>query len=159
MADNQRADQDPGHLLLRLGVLLFLVGLLTGFVIPFLATPRLGLSSHLEGLMNGLFLMVLGLMWPRLVLGPMAQRITVWLAVYGAFANWFATLLSAATGAGAMMPIAAANRTGSALTETVVGFLLISLSLAMVAVCCLLLWGLRRGGRRPPDVAGDRTGP
>ena len=40
-------------LLLQLGILLFLIGLLTGFVIPKLANPRMGLASHLEGVLNG----------------------------------------------------------------------------------------------------------
>ena len=38
-----------GDRLLRLGVLLFLLGLLTGFAIPALTNPRMGLTSHLEG--------------------------------------------------------------------------------------------------------------
>ncbi|OQW61888.1 MAG: hydrogenase [Proteobacteria bacterium HN_bin10] len=135
---------DYARALLRLGVLLFLFGLFTGFAVPMLAMPRMALASHLEGLMNGLLLMALGLMWPRLVLGPRAQALTFALAVYGAFANWLATLISAITCAGAMMPIAAAGRTGEAAPEAIVGFLLVSLSLAMVAACVLVLWGLRR---------------
>ena len=54
--------------LLQLGVLLFLIGLLTGFAVPAAAIPRMALSSHLEGLFNGIVLVVLGLMWHRLVL-------------------------------------------------------------------------------------------
>lgn len=130
--------------LLQLGMLLFLIGLLTGFAVPLLAIPRMGLSSHLEGLFNGILLMVLGLMWGRLVLGRTAKAATFVAAIYGAYANWAATLLSAATGAAAMMPIAGGGRTGSATDEAVVGFLLISLSLAMIFVAVMALWGLRR---------------
>ena len=36
-----------------LGAVLVLLGLLTGFVSGQLANPRMGLASHLEGLMNG----------------------------------------------------------------------------------------------------------
>ena len=46
---------------LRYGILLFFLGLVTGLVVPMLANPRMGLSSHLEGLMNGMFLIILGL--------------------------------------------------------------------------------------------------
>src|SRR5574342_565442 len=56
------------HRLLQLGILLFLLGLLVGFAVPSLANPRLGLASHLEGVMNGLFLVVLGLVWPKLII-------------------------------------------------------------------------------------------
>jgi (hydroxyamino)benzene mutase len=97
-----------GHRLLQFGVLLFLVGLLTGFVIPALANPRMALASHLEGIMNGLFLIALGLIWPRLVLGRGALGAIYGFALYGTFVNWAATLLAAIWGAGApMMPIAA----------------------------------------------------
>lgn len=95
--------------------------------------------------MNGIVLMVLGLMWPRLKLGAGLQLLTFVAAVYAAFANWAATLLSAATGAAAMMPIAGGRATGNAAAEAAVGFLLISLSVAMIAAFLLVLWGLRRG--------------
>jgi hydroxylaminobenzene mutase len=130
--------------LLQLGALLFLLGLLTGFLVPLLALPRMGLSSHLEGVLNGIVLIVLGLVWPRLQLGPRTKAATFGLAVYGTYANWGATLISAATGAATMMPLVGGGSTGSAAAEAVVGFLLISLSLAMIAVFVLVLWGLRR---------------
>jgi hydroxylaminobenzene mutase len=133
-----------GHRLLQMGMLLFLLGLLTGFVSPTLANSRMGLSSHLEGVMNGTFLIALGLIWPKLLLGRPALAVAFWLAIYGTFANWIATLLAAAWGAGApMMPIAAAGHTGSGVEETVIRFLLLSVGLAMVAICMLSLWGLR----------------
>lgn len=133
-----------GHRLLQLGVLLFLIGLLTGFAIPALANPRMGLASHLEALMNGTFLILLGLLWPRLTLPPRGLTALFWLAVYGGFANWTATLLAAAWGAGgAHMPIAATGFDGSPLQELLIAALLISLSIAMVSVCMLALWGLR----------------
>lgn len=135
---------DFERVLLRLGALLFMLGLLTGFVSPVLEIPRVGLTSHLEGLLNGLMLMALGLMWPRLALGRGLQRLTFGLAVYAAFANWLATLLSAALGAGALMPIAANGRIGDAASEAIVSFLLLSLSFAIVIAFVLVLHGLRR---------------
>lgn len=68
----------------------------------------MGLASHLEGVMNGMFLVILGLVWPRLSLPHVWLAVTFWLFVYAAFANWMATLLAAAWGAGALMPIAGA---------------------------------------------------
>jgi hydroxylaminobenzene mutase len=139
----QQSHSGAGGRLLQLGIVLFLLGLLTGLAIPTFAMPRMGLASHLQGLMNGIVLMVFGLVWPRLKLSPGLLTLTFWLVIYGAFANWIATLLSAATGAGGLMPIAAAGREGDAILEAIVGFLLISLSLAMISACGLLLWGLR----------------
>lgn len=137
-----------GHRLLQLGIVLFLLGLLVGFAVPALANPRMGLASHLEGLMNGLFLIALGLIWPRLVLSDRLLSATFWLACYGTFANWTATLLAAAWGAGAMMPIAGQGQTGTTSQEGVVQALLISLAGAMVLVCVFVLAGLRGDGSR-----------
>ena len=135
-----------GNRLLQCGVTLFLLGLLTGFAVPAFANPRMGLASHVEAVMNGLFLVALGLIWPRLVLSPRLLAVTFWLAAYGGFANWTATLLAAAWGAGRMMPIAAQGHFGSSGQEGVLRALLISLSLAMVSVCVLILAGLRGDG-------------
>ena len=140
-----------GHRLIQAGVLLFLLGLLTGFVGPALANPRMGLSSHLEGVMNGMFLVAIGLVWTRLRLSGRVLSAAFWLAIYGTFANWAATLLAAAWGAGAMMPIAAPGRQGTSLQEGVISFLLYSLSFAMVALCVVLLWGLAAGIRKSEE--------
>jgi hypothetical protein len=45
------------------GMLLFLLGLLTGFVEQKFNNPRMGLAAHLEGVMNGIFLVALGAAW------------------------------------------------------------------------------------------------
>ena len=59
------------------GIVLFFLGLLTGFVIPAVTNPRLGLSAHMEALLNGMLLILVGIMivfafitegkliWPR----------------------------------------------------------------------------------------------
>jgi hydroxylaminobenzene mutase len=130
--------------LLQLGILLFIFGLLTGLAVPLTANPRMALSSHLEALMNGMFLIGLGLLWPRLVLSHRAQEIAFWLAVYAAFANWLAVLLAAMWGAGnQMMPLAAQGRSGSMTQETVINALLVSLGAAMIIACVIVLAGLR----------------
>ncbi|WP_067835198.1 hydrogenase [Nocardia lijiangensis] len=129
--------------LIQLGIVLFLLGLLTGLAVPKLKNPRMGLSSHLEGAMNGMFLVIVGLIWSRLELSHAWLIVTFWLVVYAAYANWLATLLAAVWGAGApMMPIAARDRTGSALQERVIGILLISLAVSIIAGCVLILVGL-----------------
>jgi len=132
-------------LLLQLGIFLFLVGLLTGLVIPRLSNPRMGLASHLEGVLNGMFLVVLGLLWRRLNLSGTWLTVTFWLAVYGTFANWLATFLAALWGAGALMPIAGMSRRGSSIQERAIGFLLVTLSVATIAVCVIVIVGLRTG--------------
>lgn len=137
----------PDRALMRAGVLLFLVGLLTGLAVPVLQVPRMGLSSHLVATMSGMFLIVLGLIWSRLVLPAWAGTTIYWAALYGCFANWFATFLSAMWGAAAVMPIAGGGATSTPMAEGIVAALLGSLSLAMILVCVLVLWGLRATAR------------
>src|SRR4051812_24259634 len=94
------------------GVLLFLIGLLTGFAMPVFANPRMGLSSHMEGVLNGMFLIGIGLIWTRINLSDKLLSATYWLLLYGTFANWATILFSAITGAGLMLPIANPNGHG-----------------------------------------------
>ena len=72
---------------MQFGLALFILGLLTGFLLPLMANARMGLSSHLEGIMNGLVLVVLGLLWPRLQLGAGSQKVAYYLALYGTYTN------------------------------------------------------------------------
>ncbi len=149
-------ESNLGRRLLWHGVFLFLLGLLVGFAVPALRNPRMGLASHLEGVMNGTFLAVLGLAWRRFALAPRARVALFWLALYGTYANWAATLLAAALGTSRSTPIAGAGFAGKPWAENLVDFGLVSLSLAMVAVCGLALWGLR-GGEPPPDAPTATT--
>ena len=137
-------DQSRSHALIALGAFLFLFGLLTGAVIPAVRNPRLGVSAHLEGVMNGTFLMVVGAIWDRVRLSSGLSNLCFWLLVYGTFANWFFVLLGGAFGAARMMPIAGGGMTALPWQEAVVAFGLVTLSLAMVVGCGLLAWGLVR---------------
>jgi len=124
------------------GALLFLLGLATGFVAPVLENPRMGLSAHLEGLMNGIFLLALSAVWGRVRLSPRRGAAAFWLLLYGTYVNWASVLLGAATGASRLMPIAGAGHTGAPWAEALVGFGLLSISLAMVAGVALVVSGL-----------------
>ena len=132
------------HRLLQLGILLFLVALLVGLAVPRFAVPRLALSVHLLGLMQGLFLLVLGLLWPRLKFTRRMSTIAFWLAVYGCFAAWTANFLAAFWGAGnTIVPIAAGAARGSDLQEGIINVGLRTAAVSLVATAVLVLWGLR----------------
>jgi (hydroxyamino)benzene mutase len=89
-----------GRRLLRHGIALFLLGLVTDRLVQSLAVPRMGVASHLQGVMNGTFLVALGLVWPHLRLRALSLRAAYWLALAGAYLNWAVTLAAAAWGAG-----------------------------------------------------------
>jgi hydroxylaminobenzene mutase len=130
-------------LLFKLGLILFVIGLLTGFAIPVLKNPRMGLTSHLEGILNGMFLALLGLLWPHVHLTHGWRVTAVVLIVYSAYANWLGTLLAAAWGAGRKLaPLAAGDHEASNVKESIFGFLLISLSVAIVIGVVIVIVGL-----------------
>ncbi len=71
------------------GMFLFLLGLLTGFVEQKFANVRMGLAAHLEGVMNGTFLIALGAVWSELQeISPGIEPIAFWSAIYGTYFSW-----------------------------------------------------------------------
>lgn len=137
-----------GRRLLWHGMLVFLLGLFTGLVSNALANPRMGLAAHLEGLMNGIFLLALGSAWERMRLSPRAAGAAFALALYGAYANWATTALAAALGTSALTPIAAGAHRGEPWQEALVTAGFVSVAVAMVAAAALLLAGLGRRAAR-----------
>ena len=104
----------------------------------------MGLSSHIEGVLNGMFLIILGLIWNKVDLSNKWLKTTFWLAIYGTFANCFGILIAAIFNAGKMLGIAANGQEGTPVVEGIVNFSLLSLSVAMLAVSVAILIGLRR---------------
>lgn len=144
MNDTQTLQRRQGHRLLRFGMALFLLGLVTGLLLPAMANPRMGLSSHLEGIMNGMVLVLFGLLWPRLKLGARASRAGFALALFGTYINWGTTLVAGFAGAGEkMMPIAGAGHRGTDTAEMLIAIALVALVPAMLAASGIVLWGLR----------------
>nr|WP_202926630.1 hydrogenase [Gordonia desulfuricans] len=128
-----------------LGLVLFLLGLVTGLAVPAVKNPRMGLASHLQGMTNGPFLIVVGLLWPYLELPHVWQVVTVVLLAYGTYANWLATQLAAIWGAGhRFAPGAAGAHTSTRAREGAVDFLLVSLAPAMMAATIILIVGVVR---------------
>ncbi len=134
-----------GHMLILYGIILFLLGLITGFIIPTMQNPRMGLSSHLEATMNGMFLILMGLVWPKLQLSDRLHKWAYGLLLFGTYVNWGTTLFAAVIGAGSeLMPLAGNNLTGTMWQEFVIKFGLITLSLSMIAVCIIVIVGLKK---------------
>ena len=142
--ENSSLQQKHSDNLIFSGVLLFLLELIVGLLVPLFANPRMGLSSHLEGVLNGIFLIVLGLIWNKLALSNRWLNLSYWLALYGTFMNWLGILVAAVFNAGKMLNIAANGKEGSPFAEGFVAFSLLSLTIAMLVICVTVLIGLRR---------------
>lgn len=73
--------EDSKRRLLWHGMFLFLLGLLTGFVEGQFTNARMGLAAHLEGVMNGTFLVALGAVWAEVRLSPRLKAAAYWSAL------------------------------------------------------------------------------
>lgn len=105
----------------------------------------MGVASHLQGMTNGPFLILVALMWPYLDLPHAWGIVTVVLLVYGTYANWLATQLGSLWGAGhRFAPGATGEHRAAASQERIVDVLLASLAPAMVAATALLIVGVLR---------------
>ena len=139
--------QDIKRRLIWHGMFLFLLGLLTGLVETQFANPRMGLAAHLEGVMNGMFLVALGAAWLEVKLSPALSGTAYWSALYGTYANWAVTTLAAVLGTGAMSPITAPGRTAVPWQESLITAGFMSVGLTIIAAIVLVLWGLRGSAR------------
>lgn len=110
-----------GALLAERGVLLFLLGLLTGLGQGIYRNPRVGLSAHMTGVQSGTVLIAFGLLWPHLGIAagwaaPVAHAL--WLSFY---AIWLALVLAAFFGASKVLPIAGKGFTAKPWQEALGG--------------------------------------
>ncbi len=144
MAAFGQSMEDAKRRLLWHGMFLFLLGLLTGFAEQSFNNPRMGLAAHLEGLMNGTFLIALGAIWAEVKLSPKLKGAAFWGALYGTYANWAITTLAAILGTAAMSPITANGHSAQPLYEAAVSAGFVSVGIATVISTVLVLWGLRR---------------
>ena len=136
--------EDTKRRLLWHGMFLFMIGLLTGLIEQKFNNPRMGLAAHLEGVMNGIFLVALGAIWTEVRLSPRLKTVAYWSALYGTYVNWAVTTLAAILGTAAMSPVTAAGHSAQPWQESFVTLGFMSVGIAIIASSILILWGLRR---------------
>lgn len=145
--------QDAKRRLCWHGALLLLLGMLTGLVEAQFTNVRMGLAAHLEGIMNGILLLALASAWSEVRLGPRAHAVAYRTLLYGTYANWGFTTLSAIWGTVGLSPVTAekliaAGQSAAPWQENLVLAGFVSVGVAMLTSVSLILWGLR-GAARP----------
>jgi (hydroxyamino)benzene mutase len=125
-----------------MGVLLFMLGLLTGFGIPSFRSPRIGLSAHLDAIESGLALIAFGLILPHLAISPgWAATIggALWISLY---LLWIGLLFAAVFGTGKVLPIAGGELAAKRWQEIVARILMTlgSLGSAAAVLALLIKW-------------------
>jgi (hydroxyamino)benzene mutase len=144
MGEQVAAMEETNRKLMWHGMFLFLLGLLTGLVEQKFVNPRMGLAAHLEGVMNGTFLVALGAVWTQVRLSPRLKAAAYWIALYGTYVNWVATTLAATFGAAALSPITGAGHSAQPWQEGLVTVLFMTVAITTVGSAVFILWGLRR---------------
>jgi (hydroxyamino)benzene mutase len=129
------------------GMFLFLIGLVTGLLERRFKNMRMGVSAHLEGVMNGTFLIALGAIWGYVKLPRRAEQAARGSALYGTYGNWVFTTLGAALGTAAANPITSEGHTGKPWQEKFVGAGFLSIAVSIIVSAVLTLWGLGRKAR------------
>ncbi len=130
--------------MLQTGVALFVFSGLEGFAIPSLPVPRLGLSVHKLSALQGVMLLGLGQMWPRLNLGVGASQLAFWSYIYSSFATLVPFMMAAGWGAGkSTMPLAAGEAQGSDTQEAIIKVVQYSAAPTFFVSMALIIWGLR----------------
>ena len=137
-----------GHRLLQIGIVLILYLAVEGFAIPYLGSPRIGLSVHTLSATQAILLLALGLVWPRLTLGPKGSRVAFWCLVYSALAILAAYTFAAMWGVGnetivLMGELPHGLRHGSSFQETFIKVLAYSSAPIGLIAFGTILWGLR----------------
>ena len=128
------------------GVLLFLLGLLTGFGIPGFRSPRIGISAHLDAIESGLGLIAFGLLLPHLGLSAAwsgAISNTLWISLY---VLWIGLVFAAVFGTGKSVPIAGAGLAAKLWQETTATILMTIGSIGSLAAVATLLVKWRWNG-------------
>ncbi|CAM2816213.1 hydrogenase [Mycobacterium intermedium] len=137
--------QVTGRRLVWHGMLLFLVGLVTGTQQRRFTNMRMALSAHLEGVMNGTFLIALGAIWTQVKLPPNLRRAARWTTLYGTYGNWLFTTVGAALGTAAANPTLSQGHHGKPWQERLVLLGFRSMRYAFLTAVVLIVSGLTRG--------------
>ena len=131
------------------GMALFLIGLFTGLAQQHFANNRMALAAHLEGVMNGTFLLAVGSIWSEVRLSSRASAVAYWTLLGGTYGNWAVTTIAAILGTAALSPITGAGHGAAQWQEVLVTVGFVMIGLAIILASALLLWGLRSKAAAP----------
>lgn len=121
------------------GVLLFGLGVLSGFLPYMAANPRMGLASHTVGTLSGSFLIALAAAWPRHRLSARWEGITRVLVITSNHLNWAVCVFSAMYGTKNLLPNLGTPEVAAWWKETVVTVGFGAVGVFMIPAVVLLL--------------------
>ena len=141
--------------MLRHGFALVLLGLITGFFIPMLLNPRAGVTAHLEGVQNGMLLLLIALFFPDMELKAKGRMFLYWGGLYGAYANYGSSLLTAMWGTYKLTPIASEGFDSAPAWQENLVFFGFASSAVAITMCIGICLFAARGQLSYRDLHGD----
>jgi hydroxylaminobenzene mutase len=95
--------------------------------------------------LNGLFLVVLGLIWPRMVLSRVQEKTLTILATACVYINYFQALWGAYFGRSRPTTLFPQDRLPFPFEKTTLDIVLAGMSIGFMIVCAMTVYGLYRG--------------
>ena len=127
------------------GVFIFLIGLLTGLLMKYMHNPRMGMSAHVEAILNGIFLILYGgVIWQELRLSDRISKVLLVFLIYASYFNWFFIMLAAIFGTSKLMPIAGKGFAAPEWQEMLVNMGLSTVVFSILMTAAITLYGLHR---------------
>jgi hypothetical protein len=137
----------------RHGVILLLLGMLTGFVITKFNNRGIGNAAHITGLIGGYGMIAMGLLWPSLSLGRRWSGAGAWITAVSLYLNWLGLVLRGSFGSG--LDAANSSPLGSALQWDFAAQITLGMAILLSLLSVLIvLMGLRKLGA-PADSTSE----
>ena len=125
------------------GALLFLLGLVMGIVVPYVASPRVGLSAHTGTILNGAALLGFAAVWSWVVLPAATAAAAYWLLVVGSYVGCAFLFLAGVLGTHSGTPLHGPAQGAEPWKEMLVSAGLSVGGIVILAGAALAVWGLR----------------
>jgi (hydroxyamino)benzene mutase len=127
------------------GIFICTLGFIIGLFIPLYANPRAGLAAHTLGITEGIFLAIIGLVYPQLKLSFSLAQTSFWMLIISVYVGLLGQFLSAAFGLKKILVITGTGMSeGDFWIETGVEIATKGISVLLLIACAIVLFGLRK---------------
>jgi (hydroxyamino)benzene mutase len=127
------------------GIFLCTLAFIIGLFIPLYANPRAGLAAHVLGITEGMFLAIVGFVYPQLKLPFSLAQTSFWMLIISAYVGLLGQFLSSAFGLKRILVITGTGTAeGNFWMETSVEIATKGISVLLLIACAIVLFGLRK---------------
>ena len=135
--------------LIGFGVLLVALAVCTTVFLSGWESTEIASPPYQQDLLNGIFLVSLGAVWPKLTLSNESQRWAYRLVVFGTYMHWIINLSATILTAGLdLLPFAGASFERQFWNDLLLQTGFICFSLTTLITCGIVLWGLRGSSKK-----------